>query len=57
MGQNTISDTLDDRQVTVNITKSDRISLQPGDFIGMYCIPDGFTGYSVDGFVILIFFF
>ena len=37
IGQNVISDTLDDRQVTVNITKSARIPVQPGDFIGMYC--------------------
>ena len=38
VGQNSIADTLDDRQVTVNITRSDRIKVQPGDFIGMYCV-------------------
>ena len=35
-GQNVIADTLDDRQVTVNVTKAERISVQPGDFVGKF---------------------
>ncbi|XP_053406306.1 uncharacterized protein LOC123523059 [Mercenaria mercenaria] len=36
LGSNEIEDTLEDRLVTMNVSIDQRISVQPGDFIGLY---------------------
>lgn len=48
MGQNTISDTKDDRKSKRTVATKDQISVQQGDLIGIYVATDTMSGMTYD---------